>query len=162
MMSDKIDPVRTEPSRSRSRRRLGCVGVVLSSVVLALVLGVSAALLIPVPSCACATPLDLAVQNYSHQDASVNWSQPGILGSPLRGLSGGAAVAGCRTLIAGLRSGVVEVSVISGEASRTFQLHIRDAVSDAPAVIVIGADGRIADPLSGFPPGGYPYPDPLC
>jgi hypothetical protein len=161
-MSDQADGVKTEQARGRSGYRLGCAGVVLASVALAVVVAISAAVLIPVPSCACASPLDLAVQNYSHQDASVSWSQPGILGTPLRGLSGSAVAARCTTLIAGLRSGVVEVSVNSGGVSRTFNLHVRDALADGPAVIVIGSDGHIADPLSGFPPGGYPYPDTLC
>jgi hypothetical protein len=161
-MSDEADGLRTEPARGRSRYRLGCAGVVLASVALALVVAISAAVLIPVPSCACAAPLDLAVQNYSHQDASVSWSQPGILGTPLRGLAGGAVAARCTTLIAGLRSGVVEVSINSGGVSRTFNLHVRDALADGPAVIVIGADGHVADPLSGYPPGGFPYPDALC
>jgi hypothetical protein len=57
---------------------------------------------------------------------------------------------------------VVEVSVNSGGVSRTFDVHIRDALAGGPAVIVIGADGHVADPISGFPPGGYPYPDKLC
>lgn len=92
----------------------------------------------------------------------MSWSQPGILGTPLRGLSGGGVANACETLTAGLRSGVVEVSVNSGGVSRTFNVHIRDALANGPAVIVIGADGHVADPVSGFPPGGYPYPDKLC
>ena len=161
-MSDQADGVGTEPARGRSRSRLGCAGVVLSSVVLALIVAISAAVLIPVPSCACATPPDLVVQNFSHQDAAVSWSQPGIFGTPLRGLSGGAVAARCATLTAGLRSGVVEVSVNSGEVSRKFNLHVRDAVADGTATIVIGADGHIADPIGGYPPGGFRQGDTLC
>ena len=161
-MSDQADGSRTEPARGRSRRRFGCAGVVLAGVALALVVAISAALLIPISSCACATPLDLVVQNYSHQDATVSWSQPGVFGTPLRGLSGGAVAARCITLSAGLRSGVVEVSVNSAGVSRTFNLHVRDALADAPATIVIGADGHIADPISGVPPGGFRQGDALC
>jgi len=160
-MVDQAD-ARTKPTGGRIRYRLGCAGVVLAGVVLALIVAISAALLIPVDSCACATPLDLVVQNYSHQDASVSWSQPGLFGTPLRGLSGGAAAAGCRTLSAGLRSGVVEVSVTTGGVSRIFHLHVRDAVADGPATIVIGADGHIADPIYGYPPGGWRQQDALC
>ena len=161
-MSDGTDETRTRPTRGRLRSRLGCAGAVLTSLALALVIAISAALLIPVDSCACATPLDLVVQNYSHQDASVSWSQPGLFGTPLRGLSGSAAAPACRTLSAGLRSGVVAVSVNSGAASRTFQLHVRDAVSDLPWAIVIGADGHIGDPIDGDPPGGLRQEDALC
>jgi hypothetical protein len=113
-----------------------------------------------VPSCACAAPLDLVVQNYSHQDASVSWSQPGLLGTPLRGLSGGAPAAACRTLSAGLRSGVVDVSVDAGGVSRTFHLHVRDTVADRPWTIAIGGDGQIAEPVSGD--GAFSQEDPLC
>ncbi len=161
-MSDQADAIGTNPTRGRIRRRLGCAGAVLAGLAVALIVGISAALLIPVDSCACSTPLDLVVQNYSHQDASVSWSQPGLFGTPLRGLSGGAAAAGCRTLSAGLRSGIVEVSVNAAGASRTFSLHVRDGAADAPAVIVIGADGRIADPIYGDPPGGLRQQDALC
>lgn len=161
-MFDQADAARTTPTRGRSRYRFGCASVVLASVALALIVAISAALLIPVPSCACTTPLDLVVQNYSHQDASVSWSQPGLFGSPLRGLSGGAPAAGCRTLSAGLRSGVVEVSVNAGGVSSTFHLHVRDALANGPAAIVIGADGRIADPIYGDPPGGLRQQDALC
>jgi hypothetical protein len=121
---------------------------------------ISAAVLIPVPSCACTTPLDLVVHNYSHQEASVTWNQPGLFGTPLRGLSGGATAAGCQTLSAGLRSGLVEVSVNAGGASRTFHLRVRDAVTDAPWTIVISGDGRIADPISGD--GALGQQDRLC
>lgn len=102
------------------------------------------------------------VQNYSHQDASVSWGQPGLFRTPLRGLSGGAVAAGCRTLEAGLRSGAVEVSVNAGGVSRTFDLHVQDALADGPATIVIGADGHIADPTYGEPSGGWPQQDALC
>jgi hypothetical protein len=159
-MLDKADPAGPKPTRGRIGYRLGCAGATLASLALALVVAISAAVLIPVPSCACTTPLDLVVQNYSHQDASVSWSQPGVLGTPLRGLSGGAPVAGCRTLSAGLRSGVVEVSVSVGGASRTFHLHVRDAEADLPWTIVIGGDGHIADPISGD--GALSQQDPLC
>jgi hypothetical protein len=128
---------------------------------IALIVAISAALLWPIPSCACATPLDLVVQNYSRQDASVNWSQPGLFGTPVRGLSGGAVASGCRTLSAGLRQGVVEVSVTSGGATRTFSVHVRDGLA-GPAAIVIGADGRIADPIYKDPPGGLRQGDSLC
>jgi len=161
-MFDEAHAIRTKPTRGRSRYRLGCASAVLASAVLALVVAISAALLIPVPSCACTTPVDLVVQNYSHQDASVSWSQPGLFGTPLRGLSGGAVAAGCRTLSAGLRSGVVEVSVNAGGVSRTFHLHVRDALADGTAAIVIGADGHIADPTYGDPPGGLRQQDALC
>lgn len=161
-MSGEADAIRTTPTRGRLRSRLGCASAALASLVLTLVAAVSVALLIPVSSCACATPLDLVVQNYSHQDASVSWSQPGLFGTPLRGLSGGAVASGCRTLSAGLRSGVVEVAVNAGGVSRTFHLHVRDALADSPAVIVIGADGHIADPISGDPPGGLRQQDALC
>ena len=160
-MFEQADAIRTKPPRGRLHR-LGCASVVLASVVLALIVAISAALLIPVDSCACSTPLDLVVQNYSHQDASVSWSQPGLFGTPLRGLSGGAVAAGCRTLSAGLRSGVVEVSVTTDGVSRNFHLHVRDAVADGPATIVIGADGHIADPIYGYPPGGWRQQDALC
>jgi len=161
-MSNEADVVGTKPTRGRLRSRLGCAGAALASLVVALVVAISAALLMPVSSCACATPLDLVVQNYSHQDASVSWSQPGLFGTPLRGLSGGAVAPGCRTLSAGLRSGEVQVSINAGRVSRTFQLHVRDAVSDLPWAIVIGADGHIADPISGDAPGGLRQQDALC
>jgi len=132
----------------------------LVAAVLALIVAISAAALIPVDSCACTTPLDLVVQNYSHQDVSVSWSQPGLFGSPLRGLSGGVMAPSCRTLLAGLRSGVVEVSVNAGGVSRTFHLHVRDGLTDGHATIVVGADANIADPTSGD--GGPSQQDPLC
>jgi hypothetical protein len=161
-MSDEAEAIRTTPTRGRFRYRLGCAGAALASLVLALVVAISAALLVPVSSCACSTPLDLVVHNYSHQDASVTWSQPGLFGSPLRGLSGGAVASACRTLSAGLRSGVVEVSVNMGGVSRTFHLHVRDTQADLPWAIVIGADGHIGDPISGDPPGGLRQQDALC
>lgn len=161
-MFDQADPIGTTPTRGRLRSRLGCASFALANLVLALVVAVSVALLIPVSACACATPLDLVVQNYSHQDLSVSWSQPGLFGSPLRGLSGGAVASGCRTLSAGLRSGVVEVSVNMGRVSRTFHLHVRDTQADLPWAIVIGADGHLADPISGDPPGGWRQGDTLC
>lgn len=161
-MFDQADGIGTRPTRGRSRYRLGCAGVLLASVALALTVAISAAVLMPVPSCACLTPLDLVVQNFSHQDASVSWSQPGLFGTPLRGLSGGEPAARCTTLSAGLRSGVVEVSVNAGGVSRTFQLHVRDAFADGPATIVIGADGQIADPIHGEPLGGWRQEDALC
>ena len=161
-MFDQADRVRNTPTRGRLRSRLGCVSVALASLALALVVAISAALLIPMASCACAMPLDLVVQNYSHQDASVSWSQPGLVGTPLRGLSGGAVATGCTTLSAGLRSGVVEVSVNAAGVSRTFQLHVRDTQSNLPWAIVIGADEQIADPISGDPPGGLRQQDSLC
>jgi hypothetical protein len=161
-MFDQADAIGTTPTRGSLRSRLGCASAALASLVLALVVAVSVALLVPVSSCACATPLDLVVQNYSHQDASVSWSQPGLFGTPLRGLSGGAVASGCRTLSAGLRSGVVEVSVNAGGVSRTFDLHVRDALAAGPAAIVIGADGHIADPIYGGPPGGLRQQDALC
>jgi len=139
-----------EPTRSH-RTRLA----VLASAGLALVVAISAVLLVPVDSCACATPLDLVVLNYSRQDASVSWSQPGLFGTPVRGLSGGATAAACGTLSAGLRSGIVDMSVDVGGVRRTFQLHVRDGVADGPATIVIDSDGRIGDPVYGSPPGGY-------
>ncbi len=161
-MFDRADEVRNTPTRGGRRYRLGCAGAALASLALALVVAISAALLIPVSSCACAMPLDLVVQNYSHQDASVSWTQPGLFGTPLRGLSGGAVATGCTTLSAGLRSGVVEVSVKAAGVSRTFQLHVRDAQSNLPWAIVIGADEHIADPISGDPPGGLRQQDSLC
>ena len=160
-MFDQADGIRTRPTRGR-RYRLGCASVVLASVSLVLIVAISAALLIPVSSCTCATPLDLVVQNYSHQDAAVSWNQPGLFGTPLRGLSGGAVAAGCRTLSAGLRSGVVQLSVNAGTVSRTFHLHVRDAEANLPWTIVIGADGNVADPISGDPPGGFRQQDALC
>lgn len=156
-MIDQSDWIRTK----RTRRRLG-LELGLAGVALALIVAISAALLVPVDSCACATPLDLVVQNYSRQDASVSWSQPGLFGTPVRGLSGGAVASGCRTLSAGLRQGVVEVSVTAGGVSRTFQLHVRDGLADGPATIIIGADARIADPIHGYPPGGWRQQDALC
>jgi hypothetical protein len=156
-MFDQADPITTGPSRRRTGYRLRFAGVAL-----ALILAISAAVLVPVDSCACATPLDLVVQNYSHQDASVSWSQPGLLGMPLRGLSGGAVASGCETLSAGLRSGVVEVSVNAAGVSRTFHLHVRDSDADLPWAIVIGADGHIADPIYGEPPGGWRQDGQLC
>ena len=161
-MFDQSDAVRTRPTRDRSRRGLRFAGVALASVMLALIVAISAALILPVNSCACATPLDLVVQNYSHQDASVDWHQPGLFGTPLRGLSGDAVASGCRTLSAGLRSGVVEVSVSTGGESRTFSLHVRDAPADVPTAIVIDLDGHIADPIYGMPPGGWRQQDELC
>jgi hypothetical protein len=161
-MIDQADAIRPELTRGRLRPRLGCAAAVLASLVLALIVAGSAALLIPVDSCACSTPLDLVVQNYSHQDGSVSWSQPGLFGTPLRGLSGGAVAAGCTTLSAGLRSGIVEVSVNVGGVSRIFDLHVRDTPADLPWVVVIGADGQITDPIYGDPPGGWRQGDTLC
>jgi hypothetical protein len=162
MMFDQADATTTRPKRGRIRYRLGCASAVLASLALALIVAISAALLLPVNSCACAMPLDLVVQNYSHQDASVSWSQPGLFGTPVQGLSGGAVAAGCRTLSAGLRSGVVEVSVTADGVSSSFYLHIRDAVADGPATIVIGPDGQIGHPIYGDAPGGLRQQDALC
>jgi hypothetical protein len=161
-MSDHADVVDAKPIRGRVGRRLGCTGAAIAGVTLGLVVAVSAAVLIPVSTCACTTPLDLVVQNYSHQDASVSWSQPGLFGTPLRGLSGAAVADGCRTLGAGLRSGVVEVSVHSGAATRTLQIHVRDGLADSPAAIVVGGDGQIADPIYGARAAGLYQQDPLC
>ena len=161
-MFDQSDATGTRPTRDRPGRGLRLAAVAVASFVLVLIVAISAALLVPVDSCACATPLDLVVQNYSRQDASVNWSQPGLFGTPLRGLSGGAVASACRTLSAGLRSGVVEVSVATNAESRTFSLHVRDAQADVPTAIVIDADGHIADPIRGDPPGGWRQGDELC
>ena len=161
-MFDQVDGIGTRPTRGRSRYPLRCAGVVLASVALALIVAISAAVLIPVPSCGCATPLDLVVQNYSQQDASVSWSQPGLFGTPLRGLSGGAVASGCRTLSAGLRSGAVDVSVTAVGVGRTFHLQVRDALASGPWAIVIGKDGQIADAIKGEPPGGWRQQDSLC
>ena len=161
-MLDAADAPRTRQTRGGLRARLGLAIFSLGGIVLALIVAVTAVLLVPVDSCACATPLDLVVQNYSRQDASVSWSQPGLFGTPIRGLSGGAVASGCRTFSAGLRSGVVDVTVDAAGVNRTFQLHVRDAQADLPWAIVISADGRIADPFYGDPPGGWRQGDSLC
>jgi hypothetical protein len=126
------------------------------------IVAIAVALMMPTSSCACATPLDLVVQNYSQQDASANWSQPGLFGTPVRGLSGGAVAARCATLSVGLRSGVVELSLTTPQETRRFSLHVRDGVAEMPATIVIGTDGRIADPIYGNPSGGLRQGDSLC
>ncbi len=161
-MLDPADASITRPTRGGRRTRVGLVIFSLGTVVLALIVAVTAVVLVPVDSCACATPLDLVVQNYSRQDASVSWSQPGLFGTPIRGLSGGAVASGCRTLSTGLRSGVVEVSVDAGGVNRTFQLHVRDAQADLPWAVVIGVDGQISGPFYGDPPGGWRQGDSLC
>jgi hypothetical protein len=157
MMLDQVGIARTVPRSVRRALALGFAGVGL-----AIVIAISAAVLVPIDSCACATPADLIVQNYSQRDASVTWSQPGLFGSPLRGLSGDAVATACRTLTAGLRSGIVDVAVESAGVRRSFQVHVREAVGDGPAVIVIGVDGGIADPIYDDPPGGYRQLDLLC
>ena len=161
-MVDQDDARGARPTRGRPGRGLRVAGVALASVTLVLIVAISAAVLVPVNSCACATPLDLVVQNYSRQEASVTWSQPGLLGTPLRGLSGGEVASACRTLSAGLRSGVVEVSVTTATESRTFSLHVRDAHADVPTAIVIDVGGHVADPILGAPPGGWRQGDELC
>ena len=161
-MFDQNAEISGEPTRRRSRHRPGCFSLVLASAMFALIVAISVAVLMPISSCACAMPLDLVVQNYSQQEASVSWSQPGLFGTPIRGLSGGAVATRCRTLSAGLRSGVVEVSVTTPEESRTFSLHVRDGAADVPTAIVIGADEHIADPIYGDPPGGMRQDDALC
>jgi hypothetical protein len=161
-MLDPADARRTRATRGGLRTRLGYLTFTLGAIALALIVAVTAVVLVPVDSCACATPLDLVVQNNSRQDASVSWSQPGLLGTPIRGLSGGAVASGCQTLSAGLRSGVVEVSVDAAGVNRTFQLHVRDAQANLPWAIVISADGHIADPFYGDPPGGWRQGDSLC
>jgi hypothetical protein len=92
----------------------------------------------------------------------VTWSQPGIFGTAIRGLSGGATATQCETLSAGLRSGIVEISVTTRVQRRTFSVHVRDGMADMAATIVIGADGHIANPISGNPPGGLRQEDALC
>ena len=161
-MFDQTDEIRSEPTGRRSGHRFGILSFVLAGAVLVLVVAIAVALLMPIQSCACATPLDLVVQNYSPQDATVSWSQPGLFGTPVRGLSGGAVATRCRALSAGLQSGVVQVSVTTREQSRTFSLHVRDGVADVPAAIVIGTDGHIADPTYGGPAGGLRQDDALC
>ena len=60
-------------------------GVGFIAIVLALVIGIPAALLAASSSCACTTPADLVVLNYAHEDAAVSWGGPGLLGTPFSG-----------------------------------------------------------------------------
>lgn len=161
-MFDQAAEIGGEGTRRRPRHRLGRFSVVFAGAMLVFVIAMTVAVVMPIPSCACATPLDLVVQNYSHEDASVSWSQPGLFGTPVRGLSGGAVTTRCATLSAGLRSGVVAVTVTTNEASRTFSVHVRDGVAAVPAAIVIELDGHISDPFYGDPPGGLRQEDVLC
>lgn len=59
-MFDQADGITTKPTRGCTRYRPGCASGVVAGVVLALIIAISAAPLIPVPFCACATPLDLS------------------------------------------------------------------------------------------------------
>ena len=156
------DQATDEQERRRARRVLGCFSVVGAGAMVALIVAISAVVLSPIAACACATPLDLVVQNYSHEDAAVAWSQPGVFGTPVRGVSGGAVATRCKTLSAGLRSGIVEVSVTTRGETRTFSVHVRDGLADVPATIVIGADGHTADPIYAIPPAGLRQDESLC
>jgi hypothetical protein len=159
-MLGRPDVGATKPTRRRLAYRLAFVGVVV-----ALVAGISAVLLTAVlPSC-CASPADLIVLNYDHQDASVDWNGPGLFGTPLLATSGSATASGCKTLSVTLPRGAVEVSIhLGGATARLFHVQVRESLEDRTqhgATIVIGADGHIADPIDGSPSNGYPQ-DPLC
>ncbi len=141
-------------------RRFAAIGA--GAVAVAIVAVLSAALLWPVDSCACATPLDLVVQNYSPRDATVSWNQPGLFGTPIRGFSGGAVATSCRTLSAGLRSGEVDVTVSTGPEVLVVRLDVRRGVMASPATILIDSSGHISAATYQAPPGGLRQQDALC
>ena len=158
-MSEPLNATTREPTRGQSAYGLGFVGVVL-----AVLIGIPLALLAASASCACASPADLAVLNYSHEDVSVSWQGAGLWGTPVLGFSGAATAPSCASHWETLRPGVMSVSLgTSGGETRTVSITVPsgDARHGHTAVFVIGTDGRITGPADGAPGGDYPR-DPLC
>ncbi len=138
-------------------------GIGFIAVVLALAIGIPAALLAASSSCACTTPADLVVLNDAHGDATVSWDGPGPLGLPILGISGGADAAACTTFAQPLRPGRVTVTLRAGGETQTVDITVPEGEAryGHSATFVIGPDGHITGPSDGAPAGGYPE-DPLC
>jgi hypothetical protein len=148
----------TTPTRRKLAHGIGFVGLVV-----ALVIAVPAAILAATASCGCASPADLIVLNYAHEDATVSWQGAGLLGAPILGISGSATASACATFSQTLKPGSVDVSIRAGSDGQTVRVTVPDgeARSGHVATLVIAADGHIAGPNDGAPAGGYPR-DPLC
>ena len=133
------------------------------AVVLALMIGIPAALLAASSSCACTSPADLIVLNYAHEDAAVSWDGPGLLGLPVLGISGSADAPACTTFSQPLRPGRVTVALRAGWETQTVEITVPegDTRYGHSATFVVGPDGHITGPTDGSPAGGYPQ-DPLC
>ena len=157
-MTERPSPTSGEPTRRESSRGLAIVGVVL-----AVLIGIPAALVAAAVSCACTSPPDLVVLNYSRQDAGVSWQGEGLFGTPLFGLSGSATASPCRTFTQTLRPGTFTVTVRAGRESRVVSITVpqRDSSESPGASVVVSSDGQITGPTEGIPAGGFPQ-DPLC
>ena len=144
-------------------RRFRASRFALLGVVVALVIAIPAVLLAAWPTCGCTSPPDLAVINYSREDASVTWRGQGLLGTGILGISGSATVLACTTYSYTLHPGPVDVSISDASDALSVRLEVPDGAGRGAhaAIIVIRADGHIAEPVHQPPAGGYPE-DPLC
>jgi hypothetical protein len=148
----------TTPVRRFRARHFALLGVVV-----ALVIAIPAVLLAPWPSCGCTSPTDLAIINYAREDVGVSWQGQGVFGTGILGISGSATVAACTTYSYVLHPGPVDVTIRDASDELSVQLEVPAGAGRGAhaAIIVIGADGHIAEPVHQPPAGGYPE-GPLC
>lgn len=126
-------------------------------------IAILAVLLAVWPSCGCTSPPDLAVINYAREDASVSWQGPGLFGTPIFGISGSETAPACKISSYTLRPGAVDVSIRDASDALSVRVDVPDGEGRGAhaAIIVISADGHIAEPVHQPPAGGYPE-SPLC
>jgi hypothetical protein len=124
----------------------------------ALVIAIPAVVLAVRPSCGCAPPSDLAVINYARDDAIVSWQSPGLFGTPIFGISGAESAPACKISSYTLRPGAVDVTITTASDALSVRLDVADGAGRGAqaAIIVIGSDGLIAEPVHQPPAGGYP------
>ena len=144
-------------------RRLLVIPFALLGVVVALLIAIAAVPLAAWPSCGCTSPTDLVVANYAHEDASVNWQGAGLFGTPVLDVSGSQTAPACTISLFTLRQGSVDVSIRDASDALSVQLNVPRGAGRSvhKAIIVIGADGQIAEPVHQSPTVAFPE-GPLC
>ena len=148
------------PATRRRRFRPSRLGLFV--IVVALAVAIPSVLLKAAMSCGCAPLPDLTIINYANADASVDWHGGGLFGSPILRSSGSGVARACRTTDFTLHAGAMDVSIGNATETRTLRVDVAEhpRFSDR-SVVIISADGHIADPVRSMPAGGYPE-EPLC
>jgi hypothetical protein len=156
-MLDRPEASMTPVRRFRARR------FALLGVVVALVIAIPAVLFAAWPSCGCTSPPDLAIINYAREDVGVSWQGQGLFGTGILGISGSVTVPACTSYSYTLHPGPVDVSIRDASDALSVRLEVPkgEGRGARAAIIVISADGHIAEPVHQPPAGGYPE-DPLC
>lgn len=144
-------------------RRFRAIHFALLGVVVALLIAIAAVPLAAWPSCGCTSPTDLTVINYAREDASVSWQGEGLFGTSILGISGNETAPACKISLYMLRPGPVDVSIHDASDALSVRLNVPHGAGRGAhkAIIVIGADGQIAEPVHEPAAGGFPE-EPLC